>query len=145
MSRREYEYLYSIYIIAGTAYARLTDIARSINVKPSTALEFLGKLEKKGFVEKRPRRGYKLTHEGLSRIQDFIRRHRIAETFLVKELGYDPGIACRLASEFDIYLPEDVVNRICEKLGHPSMCPHGYPIPPGSCSCSTMERKRWFQ
>jgi DtxR family Mn-dependent transcriptional regulator len=37
-------------------------------------------------------------------------------------------------------LSERVVDRVCTFLGHPPKCPHGAPIPRGSC-CSKFERK----
>ncbi len=112
--------------------ARLKDVASRVGVRPPTALEALRKLEDMGYLSHEHRRGYKLTEKGLRLCEEAIRKHRIIETYLVFFLGYNPDAACRYASRFDIYVPLDVVDRMCELLGHPDKCPHGMPIPPCS-------------
>ena len=136
MRKRSIDYLLAIYRLSEFSYARLTDIAKASNVKPPTAAEALEKLGEDGLVERWPRRGYRLTEKGARLVLVFIRKHRLLESFLVNELAYDSSTACKLASEFDVYVPEEIIERLCSRLGHPNKCPHGFPIPPGSCECS---------
>ena len=37
------------------------------------------------------------------------------------------------ACEFEHIISSDVTDAICTLLGHPKVCPHGLPIPPGAC------------
>ncbi|MGH9804278.1 MAG: metal-dependent transcriptional regulator [Candidatus Acidiferrales bacterium] len=74
-----------------------------------------------------------LTTVGEVRARDLIRRYRLAErlfrdTFTLAEAEAE-DTACR----FEHILSPAVTEKICSILGHPGTCPHGNPIPPGSC------------
>jgi len=74
-----------------------------------------------------------LTSVGEVRARDLIRRYRLAErlfrdTFTLAEAEAE-DTACR----FEHILSPAVTEKICAFLGHPGTCPHGNPIPPGSC------------
>jgi len=133
LSSRELSYLKTIFEIAGTSYVRLKDVALRENVKPPTAAEALARLTAKGLVIREFRGCYKLSLRGLRVAISAIRKHRVLETFLVEALGCEVDEACKLASAFDYAVPMEVVDRICSVLGHPSRCPHGKPIPAGTC------------
>lgn len=81
-----------------------------------------------------------LLPEGEERARGIVRRHRLAEILFAQVLEADDQDAERSACEFEHMLSERVVDRVCTFLGHPPNCPHGKPIPQGSC-CRVYSRK----
>lgn len=81
-----------------------------------------------------------LTNEGTERARGIVRRHRLAEILFTQVLEVDSSDAEKSACEFEHILAERVVDRVCTFLGHPPACPHGHPIPPGSC-CAVYSKK----
>jgi putative ABC transport system ATP-binding protein len=75
-----------------------------------------------------------MTERGRERAAGVIRRHRLAErlfadTFQMRDDAELESNACT----FEHILSPEVTERICVFLNHPQHCPHGSPIPPGSC------------
>ena len=81
-----------------------------------------------------------LTSEGAERARGIVRRHRLAEILFTQVLEVDTHDAEKSACEFEHILAERVVDRVCTFLGHPPACPHGHPIPQGSC-CQVYAKK----
>ncbi|MGZ5431675.1 MAG: metal-dependent transcriptional regulator [Thermoanaerobaculia bacterium] len=81
-----------------------------------------------------------LTNEGTERARGIVRRHRLAEILFTQVLEVDSHDAEKSACEFEHILAERVVDRVCTFLGHPPACPHGHPIPQGSC-CAVYTKK----
>ena len=81
-----------------------------------------------------------LTSDGEERARGIVRRHRLAEVMFRNVLDTDMHDAQKSACEFEHILAERVVDRVCTFLGHPPACPHGKPIPQGSC-CRVYSRK----
>ena len=81
-----------------------------------------------------------LTEDGAERARGIVRRHRLAEILFTHVLEADPHDAERSACELEHILAERVVDRVCTFLGHPPACPHGHPIPQGSC-CRVYAKK----
>ena len=77
-----------------------------------------------------------LTEEGRPLAENVVRRHRLAERLLVDVLNAGE-ITHEKACKFEHLLDRGLDERICSLLGHPKVCPHGKPIPPGKC-CQEM-------
>jgi DtxR family Mn-dependent transcriptional regulator len=58
-----------------------------------------------------------------------LRRHRLVELFLVKVLELDWSEVHAEAEELEHTISDKVLDRIDAFLGHPSVDPHGDPIP----------------
>lgn len=78
----------------------------------------------------------KLTEKGSRAAKNIVRRHRLAERLMVDMLDMGKEDVEKPACEFEHLLDEEVTDRICTLLGHPTECPHGMPIPSGKC-CSS--------
>ena len=76
---------------------------------------------------------FKLTYAGTSAGQDVVRRHRLAEMLLKNVLAIGPSHIEEDACMFEHVLHDEVDEKVCILLGHPTHCPHGKPIPPGPC------------
>jgi DtxR family transcriptional regulator, Mn-dependent transcriptional regulator len=110
--------------------APLKAIAASLGVRPPSALAHLTPLEDLGLVERR-RGKSRLTSRGRATLSEYARHHRVAET-LFGHLGLSPEATCAAAREVDLSLSHRTIERVCAAEGHPSVCPHGEPIP--ACS-----------
>ena len=77
--------------------------------------------------------GVKLTDQGRPLARNVIRRHRLAERLLTDVLGTGDSLIHEKACKFEHILDRGLDESICSLLGHPRVCPHGKPIPPGNC------------
>jgi len=74
------------------------------------------------------------TDRGRQRAEDVIRRHRLAERLFIQALKVeDEKEIEEQACKFEHILSPEVTDKICAFLGHPETCPHGSPIPRGTC------------
>ena len=130
LSRRDYDCIESVFSLSSDGWpARVKDVARMLDVTPPTAVGFLDKLIGEGFVEKGPS-GYRLTREGVKRLDEATRTHRLMETLLARN-GISLEEACRIASSIGGTIGEADLEKLCENMSHPDTCPHGRPIPRG--------------
>lgn len=104
-------------------------LALSLNVIPATVTEALKKLAEAGYIEYEKSYGSRLNTKGLKLAMMVIRRHRLWETYLVKELGFGWEEVHEIAEELEHIDNVKLVARINEKLGNPLYDPHGDPIP----------------
>jgi DtxR family Mn-dependent transcriptional regulator len=74
-----------------------------------------------------------LTPGGFDAAETVIRRHRLAERLLIDVLDTGESAVEDAACRFEHVLREGIDENICILLGHPRVCPHGKPIPPGRC------------
>ncbi|MDP3878793.1 MAG: metal-dependent transcriptional regulator [Dehalococcoidales bacterium] len=107
----------------------------------SVALDDVGNGDKKP-VEQLLSAGYvsadgnrlRLTGAGKPEAMNIVRRHRLAERLLVDVLGTTGDtLMHEKACKFEHLLDRGLDESICVLLGHPRVCPHGNPIPPGKC------------
>ncbi len=123
------DYLVTIYRLEEAfGIARTTVIARELGVRPGTVSKVIGRLEAKGFVERTKYYGVRLTDEGRRIAERIIWKHRVLERFLYDYVGLDPLKAHEYAHMME-HLPDEIVSKIYDKLGRPSTCPLGNPIP----------------
>jgi len=81
------------------------------------------------------------TDRGRRKAEDIIRRHRLAERLFTETLNMDNEAEIeQQACKFEHILSPEATERICSFLGHPRSCPHGAPIPAGTC-CTETEKK----
>jgi DtxR family Mn-dependent transcriptional regulator len=75
-----------------------------------------------------------LTPDGRRLAERQVRRHRLAEVLFTTVFQVkDEGAVNRTACVMEHVIGPGMTNSICAFLGHPSACPHGKPIPPGTC------------
>ena len=74
-----------------------------------------------------------LTSEGEKVGRAIVRRHRLAERLLHDVLQMSEKEIHDEACRFEHILSPGLEENICTLLGHPKVCPHGTPIPPGPC------------
>jgi len=75
----------------------------------------------------------RLRREGRDEARMTVRRHRLAERLMMDILDIQGASGADRACEFEHLLHHGVDTKICTLLNHPTTCPHGKPIPPGTC------------
>lgn len=101
--------------------------------------ENIEKLKEMGFIELRGKTII-LTEKGEKRAEEIIRRHRLAERLFADLFEMEEILYEYASCQFEHILSEEVVDNVCAFLGHPPLCPHGKPIPKGSC-CESFSRE----
>lgn len=104
-------------------------LATAMEVVPGTATSMIKTLADSGLVQYEPRGGVRLTHGGEQLALHVLRRHRLVELFLVKVLELDWSEVHAEAEELEHAVSDKVLEKIDAYLGHPSVDPHGDPIP----------------
>lgn len=104
-------------------------LARLMNVVPGTATTMVKALADAGLVLYEPRTGVCLSPGGEKLALHVVRRHRLVEELLVKVLGLDWSEVHEEAEIMEHVISEKVLSRIDQILGHPTVDPHGDPIP----------------
>lgn len=131
------EYLESIYKLSEHGTVRPTQLAESMGVSGPTVTATLRRLESQGFIT-RDGHGVELTAEGTARSLDIVRRHRLAESFLVDVLGLKWEDAHEDACLLEHALSPRVLVALEKFLDNPAVCPHGHPIPGADGSVRTV-------
>lgn len=122
------EYLETIYKISLRGEVRPSQIADALGVAPPTVTSGLKRLETAGLIT-RSEGGIVLTDTGRVESVSIVRRHRIAEKFLVDVLGLGLEAAHDEACRLEHALSEQVLEALERFLDSPAACPHGHPIP----------------
>lgn len=126
------DYLKRIFAAAESSGDRLVglgELAQALNVTAGTVTTMMKHLSDAGLVEYQPRTGVSLTESGRREALDVVRRHRLIELFLVEILGLDWSHVHDEAEVLEHAMSDRVLERIDELLGHPTLDPHGDPIP----------------
>ncbi len=74
-----------------------------------------------------------LKEKGREEGEKIVRRHRLAERLLADVLDMKKRIIHEIGCKFEHLILKEVEENVCTLLGHPQFCPHGKPIPPGTC------------
>lgn len=126
-------YVKAIYLIA-TRQAREEAVstgalASALSVSPGTVTGMLKTLSEANLATYTPYEGARLTDAGQSLALTVLRRHRLLELFLVQTLGMPWDEVHEEAEHMEHAVSERLIDRIETYLGHPSVDPHGDPIP----------------
>jgi DtxR family Mn-dependent transcriptional regulator len=105
-------------------------VAEMLGVSRASAGEMLKRLEADGLVERGARKEVILTPAGREAAERVIRRHRLIERLLTDFMGYTGAEAHEYADALADTFTDEMIERIREKLGNPTRCPHGWPVDP---------------
>ncbi|MBS9767792.1 MAG: metal-dependent transcriptional regulator [Flavobacteriaceae bacterium] len=130
-TRTEENYIKTIYHFqADTNHSVSTNlIAEKLQTKASSVTDMIQKLAEKKLVSYKKYQGVLLTKAGRDVAIDVLRKHRLWEVFLSKNLGYSWDEVHCLAEQLEHIKSATLADRLDEYLGHPTHDPHGHPIP----------------
>lgn len=124
------EYLQAIYTLADengrVVSARLAEF---LGFSAPAVSEMVHRLEREGLVRLDGRREVHLTKTGKSQADSVVRRHRLAERFLVEVLGFEWWKTHEEAERLEHAMSAEMEERMVRVLGDPQTCPHGNPMP----------------
>lgn len=104
-------------------------LAVRLGIAPSSVTEMVKKLAAGGLITHVPYGPLALTDAGRLRATAVVRRHRLIETWLVDEMGYDWDQVHDEAEILEHALSDRLLEAINARLGYPAHDPHGDPIP----------------
>ena len=104
-------------------------LAVRLGVAPSSVTEMVKKLAASGLITHVPYGPLGLTDAGRLRATAVVRRHRLIETWLVGEMGYDWDQVHDEAEILEHAISDRLLEAINARLGFPAHDPHGDPIP----------------
>ena len=108
---------------------KTTVIAEALGVQPSSVTDMIKKLSDLEWISYVPYQGVLLTQKGQLLGSNIVRRHRILEMFLYRELGMSWELIHDEAERLEHAVSDEVIGRMDMKLGNPQFDPHGDPIP----------------
>lgn len=126
------DYIKHIYTLAEASdngEAPMGRVAEALGVVPGTATTMVKALADAGLARYSPRVGVQLTPQGRALALHVLRRHRLIEQFLVEVLGFDWSEVHEEAELLEHVISDRLLERIDQRLGHPTEDPHGDPIP----------------
>jgi DtxR family transcriptional regulator, Mn-dependent transcriptional regulator len=124
------DYLKTIYDIQREqGWVATTVLAKRLGIKPASVTNMVKKLAELKLVVYKPYEGLMLTETGQKMALEVLRHHRLIELYLGKMLGLSWDQVHAEAEKWEHVLSEDIEERIDTLLGHPTVNPHGAPIP----------------
>ncbi len=131
LSSSAQNYLKTIWTLAEWSDDEVTasGIAAATGLRLSSVSDAIRRLTSQGLLEHAPYGSVELTEAGRLHAVAMVRRHRLLETFLVEVLGYTWDQVHDEAEVLEHSVSDFMIERIDERLGHPSRDPHGDPIP----------------
>lgn len=107
----------------------VTELSKRLEVSKPTASNMMKSLQEKDWVIYQKYKPLQLTPKGKKIAAKVIRKHRLTEMFLFKIMGFGWEEVHEIAEEMEHLNSEKLFNRMDEMLNHPTVDPHGSPIP----------------
>jgi DtxR family Mn-dependent transcriptional regulator len=104
-------------------------LATAVRVAPGTATTMVRALAQAGLVHYERYLGVRLSPAGTKLAALVLRRHRLVEQFLVEVMGMSWAEVHEDAEQLEHVVSDRLIERMDAMLGHPSVDPHGDPIP----------------
>lgn len=124
------DYLRSIYYLEQThgRSAKVSEVAKYLNLGKSTVSERLQDLTKQGFIEYSKYGAIALNKSGRAIAENLTVKHRIIEVFLLKVLKRPITELHDEAHKLEHAFSDESIEALKTLLGDPKVDPHGKPI-----------------
>lgn len=123
------KYIFQLSEINEKGVVKTNDLAYKLEHSAASVTDMLKKLSEKKLVQYKKYYGVSLTKSGLQIAIQVLRKHRLWETFLAKNLKFTWDKIHDIAEQLEHIQSDELVNRMDEYLGFPKFDPHGDPIP----------------
>lgn len=104
-------------------------IAERLKQSGPTVSQTVARMCRDGLLTVRDDRQLMLTPNGRAEAIAVMRKHRLAECLLISIIGLDWEQVHIEACRWEHVMSEAVEQRLVDLLDHPTVCPHGNPIP----------------
>ena len=112
-----------------TGAVNITDLSAALAVSKPAANGMIKSLAARGLVDYERYRPLSLTAEGRRAAALIVRKHRLTEMFLVTQMGFRWDEVHEVAEQIEHIDAPKFFARMDELMGHPTVDPHGSPIP----------------
>ena len=131
LSLTEENYIKAIFQIRTTPKSIVSTnaLADSLQTTPATVSDMIKKLSDKKLIFYQKYKGVILSTSGSKEALKIIRKHRLWEVFLVNHLNFKWDQVHEIAEQLEHIKSSELVNRLDDFLGNPTIDPHGDPIP----------------
>ena len=131
LSTAEENYLKAIFKISerGHKIASTNAISKHLLTSPASVTDMLKRLAEKTLINYEKYKGVTLTLSGSKVATQLIRKHRLWEVFLVKNLRFSWDQVHEIAEQLEHIQSEELIMRLDAFLDYPKFDPHGDPIP----------------
>ncbi len=131
LSLAEENYLKTIFHLSqsGRFDVSTNAISEMQKTKPASVSDMIRKLSDKGMVTYQKYKGVNVSNKGKKAALHIIRKHRLWEVFLVDKLHFKWDEVHEIAEQLEHIKSPVLVEKLDEFLGHPTIDPHGDPIP----------------
>lgn len=120
-------------------YVSTSSLADILMVSAPAVNRMVNRLKELDLMEHEPYQGIRLTEAGRNEALKHLRRHRIAESFLVEVMGFSWEEIFEEATSLSLSLSDMIVDRMYEMAKQPAYCPHGEPIPEADGSLKPLD------
>ena len=131
LSAVEENYLKYIYQLGESqnGIVKTNDLAYKLEHSAASVTDMLKRLSDKKLVSYKKYYGVSLTKIGQQIAIQVMRKHRLWETFLAKNLKFTWDKIHEIAEQLEHIQSDELVDKMDEYLGYPKFDPHGDPIP----------------
>lgn len=129
-SNTKENYLKAIYSLEESGdKISLSALSKRTGVSVPTANNMVKRLQDEGWVRYQKYKPILLTNSGRQIAARIVRKHRLAEMFLVEKMNFGWELVHDIAEDLEHINSEAFFDRIDEMLDYPKTDPHGTPIP----------------
>ncbi|MCZ6779721.1 MAG: metal-dependent transcriptional regulator [Acidobacteria bacterium] len=137
------DYLKVIYKVHREAGKVTTSaLAERLSVSSASVTNMIKKLAEMRLVKHTPYKQVVLTPAGEKIALEILRHHRLLELYLAEVMGYSWDQVHDEAEKLEHVISEEFEERMSAALGHPSVDPHGHPIPSTDGKITTTDHGR---
>jgi DtxR family Mn-dependent transcriptional regulator len=130
LSSAHEDYLKAIYVLEMKGEkVNNSALANYMGFAPASTTNMVKKLAQLNLVEYEPYQGVQLTRLGRQVALEVLRHHRLLELFLHETLAMSWDRVHEEAEKLEHVISEALEDAIAIALGHPTVDPHGDPIP----------------
>jgi DtxR family Mn-dependent transcriptional regulator len=130
LSLTEENYLKALFHLStGGSDVSVLDLSNLLAIKMPTVNSMVKKLCEKGLVNYEKYKPLSLTDKGMMEAGLIIRKHRLTEMYLVEKMGFAWDEVHEIAEQVEHIKSPPFFDKIAEILNHPTVDPHGSPIP----------------
>ncbi|MBE2268797.1 MAG: metal-dependent transcriptional regulator [Anaerolinea sp.] len=123
-------FLKAVYTLQqGTERVSTNTLRDVLNITAPSVTDMAQRMVTLGYVDYQKYQGVLLTPKGRAIALQVIRRHRLIELYLVRELGYALHEVHEEAEALEHAVSDHFIEALARKLGDPGFDPHGDPIP----------------
>ena len=107
----------------------VNELSKQLQIKMPTVNSMMKKLAEKKLIFYESYKPLRLTEKGKKEAGIIIRKHRLTEMYLVEKMGFGWEEVHDIAEQIEHIQAQELFIKMDELLGHPTVDPHGSPIP----------------